>query len=63
VIRTNYDAESDVLHILFGPENARSDISEEVAPGIYVEFDPAGNAVGVEITSASKRDEQQPNAA
>ena len=63
MIRTNYDAEADVLHVLFGPNDARSDTSEEVAPGIYVEFDPAGNPIGVEITSASKRDAQRPKAA
>jgi uncharacterized protein YuzE len=63
MIRTHYDVEADVLHILFGPEGARSDTSEEVAPGIYLEFDPQGNAIGVEITSASKRDAQQPKAA
>jgi uncharacterized protein YuzE len=63
MIRTNYDAEADVLHVLFGPDGTRSDTSEEVAPGIYVEFDPAGNAIGVEITSASKRNLPQPKAA
>jgi uncharacterized protein YuzE len=63
VIRANYHAEADVLHILFGPNDARSDTSEEVAPGIYVEFDPAGNPIGLEITSVNKRDVQRPKAA
>jgi uncharacterized protein YuzE len=55
MIRTNYDPEADVLHVAFGPEDARSDSSEEVAPGVYVEFDLQGNPIGVEITSARKR--------
>jgi uncharacterized protein YuzE len=41
VIRTNYDPEADVLHITFGPQGVRSDTSEEVAPGVFVEFDRA----------------------
>jgi hypothetical protein len=43
VIRTNYDPEADVLHVAFGPPGMRSDTSEEVAPGVFVEFDPNGN--------------------
>jgi hypothetical protein len=38
VIRTNYDPEADVLHVAFGPQGVRSDTSEEVAPGVFVEF-------------------------
>jgi uncharacterized protein YuzE len=55
MIRTNYDPASDVLHVGCGPEDARSETSEEVAPGVYVEFDPEKDAIGVEITSAHKR--------
>jgi uncharacterized protein YuzE len=55
MIRTNYDPEADVLHVAFGPEDCRSETSEEVAPGVYVEFDQAGNPIGVEITSARTR--------
>ena len=55
MIRTNYDPEADVLHIAFGPEDARSDTSQEVAPGIYAEFDPEGRMIGLEVTSASQR--------
>jgi len=55
VIQTNYDPEADVLHVRFGPEGARYDAAEEVAPGVFIEFDPAGNAIGVEVTSARTR--------
>ena len=40
MIQTNYDPEADVLHVGFGPEGGRSENSQEVAPGIYVEFNP-----------------------
>jgi uncharacterized protein YuzE len=55
VIRTNYDPEADVLHVTFGPQGVRSDTSEEVAPGVFVEFDPNGNPIGVEVISVRRR--------
>lgn len=55
MIRTNYDPEADVLHIAFGPEGVRSDTSEEVAPGVFVEFDPNGNPIGIEVISVRRR--------
>lgn len=51
MIRTTYDPEADVLNIQFGPAEATRDGHQEVAPGVYVEFDAAGNPIGVEITS------------
>ncbi len=55
MISTNYDPEADVFHVKFGPQDAKYDGSEEVAPGVYVEFDGAGNPIGVEITSVRWR--------
>ncbi|MBN9559550.1 MAG: DUF2283 domain-containing protein [Alphaproteobacteria bacterium] len=55
MIRTNYDPEADVLHVQFGPEGAKYDGAEEVAPGVFVEFDAAGNPIGVEVISVRKR--------
>jgi uncharacterized protein YuzE len=55
VIRTNYDPEADVLHVAFGPPGVRSDNSEEVAPGVFVEFDPNGNPIGIEVISVRSR--------
>jgi uncharacterized protein YuzE len=55
VIRTKYDPEADVLHIAFGPQRVRSDTSEEVAPGVFIEFDPNGNPIGVEVISVRRR--------
>jgi uncharacterized protein YuzE len=57
MIRTNYDPEADVFHVIFGSEDANSDGLEEVAPGVYVEFDGASNPIGVEITSIRWRSE------
>ena len=55
MIRTNYDPEADVLHVAFGPQGVLSDTSEEVAPGVFVEFDPSGNPSGIEIISVRRR--------
>jgi uncharacterized protein YuzE len=55
VIRTNYDPEADVLHVAFGPPGVHSDTSEEVAPGVFVEFDPNGNPIGIEVISVRRR--------
>ncbi|MGH7109596.1 MAG: DUF2283 domain-containing protein [Stellaceae bacterium] len=55
MIRTNYDPEADVLHVAFGQPGVRSDTSEEVAPGVFVEFDLNGNPIGIEVISVRRR--------
>ena len=52
MIQTNYDAEADVLHVKFGPKSAKYDGSQEVAPGVYVEFDTEDNPIAVEIPAS-----------
>jgi uncharacterized protein YuzE len=55
MIRTNYDPESDVLHVAFGPDGANYDGAQEVVPGVFVEFDTDGNAIGIEVLSVKLR--------
>jgi uncharacterized protein YuzE len=55
MIQTNYDAEADVFHVKFGPDDAVYDGSEEVAPGVFLEFDAAGTVIGVEVLSMKLR--------
>ncbi len=55
MIRTNYDPEADLFHVAFGAAGAVSDGAEEVAPGVFVEFDSLGNAIGIEVLSVSLR--------
>ncbi len=55
MIQTNYDPEADVLQVRFGGDGAKYDGSTEVAPGVFVEFDAAGQPIGVEIISVRKR--------
>ena len=55
MIQTTYDPEADVLHVLFGAQDAKYDGASEVAPGVFVEFDAVGNAIGVEVLSVRSR--------
>ena len=55
MIRTSYDPAADVLHVGFGAPDAKYDGAEEVAPGVFVEFDADGNAIGIEVLSVSLR--------
>jgi uncharacterized protein YuzE len=55
MIRTTYDPEADVLNVRFGPTDTASDGHQEVAPGIYVEFDREGHPIGIEVTSVHLR--------
>ena len=48
-----YDPEVDVLRILFS--NAPIEESDENKPGVILDYDSAGNIVGMEILDASKR--------
>jgi uncharacterized protein YuzE len=55
MIHTNYDPEADVLHVKFGPDAAKYDGSQEVAPGVFLEFDTDGKPIGIEIISVRLR--------
>ena len=47
-----YRRESDTMRITLKP-NARYAESEEVAPGVVVDFDEAGNAISLEVYDAA----------
>lgn len=52
---TSYDPEADAMFVWFGPEDVKSAETEEVAPGIMLDFDDNGEVVGVEILYVSRR--------
>ncbi|MDZ7695882.1 MAG: DUF2283 domain-containing protein [Deltaproteobacteria bacterium] len=52
-MKITYDAQVDVLRILFS--NSEIEESDEEKPGIILDFDKIGNIVGIEILNASKR--------
>ena len=55
MIRTSYDPEADAMFIWFGPEGVKSAETEEVAPGIMLDFDTDGRVIGVEVLGVSER--------
>ncbi len=52
-MKVTYDAETDVLRILFS--NAIVEESDENKPGVILDYDKHGNIVGLEMLDASKR--------
>jgi uncharacterized protein YuzE len=52
-MKVTYDSEVDVLRVLFS--DARIQESDEDKPGVILDYDAAGNVVGLEILNASQR--------
>jgi uncharacterized protein YuzE len=52
-MKVTYDPEVDVLRILLS--DAPVEESDEDKPGAIIDYDQAGNIVGLEILEASKR--------
>jgi len=52
-MKVQYDAEVDILRILLSDSLVEE--SDETKPGIVLDYDAAGNVVGIEIQDASKR--------
>lgn len=49
----SYNAEDDILRLLWS--NAPINESDEVEPGIILDYDCEGNVVGIEVLNASKK--------
>lgn len=54
-MRTSYDPEADAMFLWFGPEGIKSTRTEEVAPGIMLDFDDHGRVIGVEVLDVRER--------
>lgn len=53
IMKANYNHEGDVLTVVF--TNTLGQESDEVRPGVTLDYDVAGNVVGLEILDASHR--------
>jgi len=51
-MKVTYDPEVDVLRIVLS--NSPVEESDEDKPGVIIDYDKAGNVVGLEILDASK---------
>lgn len=52
-VRLHYDAASDAAYLRFSQEPVIE--SEEVAPGLVLDFDSAGRLVALEVMQATRR--------
>jgi uncharacterized protein YuzE len=57
-MQLTYDAEADILYFRF--RDGVVEESEEVAPNVVVDLDPAGRAIGIEIGAASRQLDGEP---
>ncbi|MDA8249300.1 MAG: DUF2283 domain-containing protein [Rhodospirillales bacterium] len=60
MIRTSYDPETDAMFLFFGPEGVKSARTEEVAPGVLLDFDAAGNLISLEVLDVRARTKTPP---
>ena len=52
-MKADYDRQVDILTVIFS--DVPVDESEEVKPGVILDYDASGNLVGMEILDASRR--------
>jgi len=52
-MKAKYDSEVDVLTITWN--NTPVEESETISPGVILDYDQAGNVVGIEILNASRK--------
>ena len=52
---TTYDPEADALSVQIAPPGTEIATTEEVAPGVILDFDADGRLVAIEVLSVRKR--------
>jgi uncharacterized protein YuzE len=55
MIKTTFDPEADILHVMFEAPGAVYDASQEISPGVNFSFDTQGRLMGIEIEAVSLR--------
>jgi uncharacterized protein YuzE len=54
MMKMHYDPEADAFAVQFAPKGAYVE-SEEVAPGVTLDFDADGQVIGIEVLGVRKR--------
>jgi len=55
MMRTTYDPEADAFYARFAPDSTAVAETQEVAPGVNIDLDAAGNLVGIEVLGVTPR--------
>ncbi len=55
MIRTTYDPEADAMFIRFAADGVVSVRTEEVSPGVILDFDDVGTLIGIEVLDVRDR--------
>ncbi len=55
MIKTRYDPTADALFIWLAPEGSKSAETQEVSPGIMLDYDAAGRLIGIEVLDVQSR--------
>ena len=63
MMRTSYDPEADAFMVRFAPKGATIERTEEVAPGVMLDFDAQGQVIGIEVLAVRRRMAAAPAAA
>jgi uncharacterized protein YuzE len=53
-MKTSYDLEADAFYVRFAPEAVGVESTDEVAPGVMIDYDSLGRVVGIEVLSVSR---------
>jgi len=55
MIKTSYDPASDAMFIWLASEDAVSVETREVSPGVLLDYDAAGQVIGIEVLDVRGR--------
>jgi uncharacterized protein YuzE len=55
VIQTTYDPEADAMSVWFTAPSITATTTEEVAPGVMLDFDSSGQVIGIEVLGVRRR--------
>ncbi len=55
MMTTTYDPEADAMFVRFAPQGAKSARTEEVSPGVLLDFDEDGRLLGIEVLDVRDR--------